>query len=396
MEVLEKIKNVKLSLLCKMQSGGTPSRKENSYWENGKILWAKISDLENSSDGFIFTTEEKITDAGLVSINNRIFSENTLFLAMYGSVGKTAISKVKMSTNQAILGINVIDNSLLDINYLKYWLNSTKKELLDKAVGVALKNISLGIVKDLEIPLPPLSIQKAIAEKLDKADALRKKDKELLAQYDELAQAIFIDMFGDPVRNEKGWDITKVEEVCSKIYGGGTPSKSKPEYYEGDIPWVTPKDMKYDYIVDSRDHINEDAVTSSSTKLIPVDSLLMVIRSGILKHTLPLGINKVEVTINQDMKAFIPNLSKTNSIFLKGFFKAVEAYLLTKVRAVTADNFEFSQIKELNFPLVPLKLQTQFEEKIKNIENQKAIVKQQAQQSEDLFQALLQESFNFN
>ena len=157
---MKNVKHVKLEQLCKMQSGGTPSRKNIDYWDNGDILWAKISDLENSPDGYIYDTEEKITSIGLNSINNRFFPINTLFLAMYGSVGKVAISKKEMSTNQAILGINIIDEKVLDIKYLKFWFYNTKTELLDKAVGVALKNISLGLVKNLEIPLPPLATQR--------------------------------------------------------------------------------------------------------------------------------------------------------------------------------------------------------------------------------------------
>ncbi len=113
-------------------------------------------------------------------------------------------------------------------------------------------------------------------------------------------------MFGDPVSNPIGWEKATLDDVCDKIYGGGTPSKAIPEYYIGDIPWVTPKDMKSEYIGNSLVHINEEAINNSSAKLIPTESVLMVIRSGILKHTLPVAINTRNVTVNQDMKAFIP------------------------------------------------------------------------------------------
>ncbi len=140
--------------------------------------------------------------------------------------------------------------------------------------------------------------------------------------------------------------------------GGGTPSKSKPEFYIGDIPWVTPKDMKTKFIRNSIDHINKLAIENSSAKLIPVDSILMVIRSGILKHTLPVAINKVSVTINQDMKAFLPNDKITNTLFMLYFFKVCSYFLLGKVRAVTADNIEFNQIKNLNYILPPSPFKT--------------------------------------
>lgn len=377
------------------------SYKPENVSETYKEGYVELFRANNISDYGIIFENTQFVESKCVSEKQLLKKNDILIAASSGSkhiVGKA--SKINVDNKNTSFGafckvLRPLNN--INADYLSHYFSSPiyRRTISALSEGANINNIRNENLDNLEIPFPPLTTQKAISEKLDKADALRKKDQELLAQYDELAQAIFIDMFGDPVKNEKGWEITNVENVCSKIYGGGTPSKSKPEYYDGNIPWVTPKDMKYDYIINSRDHINENAVANSSAKIIPIDCLLMVIRSGILKHTLPLGINKVEVTINQDMKAFIPNLSKTNSIFLKGFFKAVESYLLTKVRAVTADNFEFSQIKELNFPLVPLKLQTQFEKKIQNIEAQKALVKQQSQQSEDLFQALLQESFNF-
>jgi type I restriction enzyme S subunit len=83
---------------------------------------------------------------------------------------------------------------------------------------------------EIEIPLPPLATQKRIAEILDAADALRRKDKELLKKYDELAQAIFIDMFGDPVKNEKGWEVEILKKITSKIGSGATPTGGKTAY----------------------------------------------------------------------------------------------------------------------------------------------------------------------
>jgi type I restriction enzyme S subunit len=107
---------VKLSELCNMNSGGTPRRGTLEYY-GGEVPWAKISDIENAIGGEIFTTEEYITHDGLKSIGNKIFPKGTLLLAMYGSVGKTAIAGVDLSTNQAILGIRIKDPTRLNIKY---------------------------------------------------------------------------------------------------------------------------------------------------------------------------------------------------------------------------------------------------------------------------------------
>ena len=386
------VKLQKLGTLCKMQSGGTPSRKNDKFWDKGNVLWAKISDLEGSPDGYIYSTEECITDSGLASINNRVFPENTLFLAMYGSVGKVAISKVPMSTNQAILGINIIDNKVLDLKFLKHWFLSTKEELLNKAVGVALKNISLGLVKDLEIPLPPLDVQKAIAEKVDKADALRRKDQELLAQYDELAQAIFIDMFGDPVQNEKGWEKISLEEIGT-LSSGSTPSREKDDYFSGIIPWVKTTEVKNEYILSTSECISDEALENSSCKLYPKDSIIIAMY-GQGKTRGQVGFLKIDATTNQACCVVQLTTSEYNKVFLFELLKLLYLDLRELGRGGNQPNLNVGILKKYTIINPPTSLQNQFAEKIKNIEVQKALVKRQAEESENLFQALLQESFD--
>lgn len=247
-------------------------------------------------------------------------------------------------------------------------------------------------LKELQIPLPPLEEQKRIADILDKASNLIDLRKQQLEKMDLLIKSKFIDMFGDPVTNPKGWQVQRIEELCEAIFGGGTPSKSHAEYYDGDIPWVTSKDMKSILISDSIDHINDKAVLNSSAKYIPKQSLLMVIRSGILKHTLPLGINTRVVTINQDMKAFIPN-ANINVWFMFYTFKMHEKSLLSNVRAVTADNIEFSIIKNLKIPVPPITIQNQFAEFVEQVEKQKVVMQQSLEKMEMNYKALMQEYF---
>ncbi|WP_295537349.1 restriction endonuclease subunit S [uncultured Thioclava sp.] len=141
-----------------------------------------------------------------------------------------------------------------------------------------------------------------------------------------------------------------------EIKGGGTPSKSKPEFYNGDIPWVTPKDMKVWEIFDAIDKITPEAVTNSSTNLIPENTILLVNRSGILKHTLPVGITRRPVAINQDMKALICS-AQVHPEYLAHLVKAAEPNILKWVRATTADNFPIQNLKELKIPLPPLEEQ---------------------------------------
>ena len=101
-----------------------------------------------------------------------------------------------------------------------------------------------------------------------------------------------------------GWSWSRLISIGTDL-GGGTPSKSNPEFWNGDIPWVSPKDMKLDYIFDAIDNISENAIANSAVKIIPENSLLIVVRGMILAHSFPVAVNRVPVTINQDMKALV-------------------------------------------------------------------------------------------
>lgn len=225
-------------------------------------------------------------------------------------------------------------------------------------------------LKETKIPYPDKPTQAEIVRKLDLVTAILNHRHRELANLDELVKARFVEVFGDPIGNTKGWRKSSLSDVCKKIYGGGTPSKSHSEYYEGTIPWVSPKDMKSNVIADSIDHITEEAISNSTTNLVPEGAVLMVIRSGILKHSLPVAINAVAVTINQDMKAFIPGECITAS-FLRSYFKAIESDVLSGVRGVTADNIDFKNFQRRRIIIPPLDLQNDFEEFCRQVDKSK-------------------------
>ncbi|MFV0197264.1 restriction endonuclease subunit S [Empedobacter falsenii] len=392
---------VKLGKLCKIQSGGTPSRREKSYWENGIYPWAKISDLEIANDGYIYDTEEYISEEGLKAIRNRFFEEGTLLLAMYGSVGKTAITKIPLTTNQAILGLNILDKSELDLSYLRYWLYSEKSRLIDKAVGVALKNISLGIVKELEIPLPPLEEQKAIAARLDKADQIRQLNQQIINHYDELIQALFIDMFGDPVKNEKGWEKKKLKDILYYIDSGWSPvCENIPRNNINE--WAV---LKLGSISNGKYNFKENKLFKSE---IDESKLKNEVKNGDLlfvrKNTLHLVGRTVYVN-KTEPKLIIPdtifNLKYNNSLINPMFLNLhINSYKFLKIiqsnasgTAGSMPNISKSKLLDIKINYPPLDLQNQFAERVQKIEAQKELAVQALQQSEDLFNSLLQQAF---
>ena len=121
------------------------------------------------------------------------------------------------------------------------------KEIEQRTAFVTVKHLSAKELNKLELDVPELTKQDKIADTLSRLERVIEARKEELEELDELIKARFVEMFGDSVSNEKGWKVDTVESLCKEIYGGGTPSKAHPEYYEdGDIPWVSSKDMKTD------------------------------------------------------------------------------------------------------------------------------------------------------
>ena len=122
------------------------------------------------------------------------------------------------------------------------------------------------------------------------------------------------------------WPRKRIKYLC-RFAGGGTPDKGNPEYWNGGIPWVSPKDMKSATVDDTEDHITTDGLESSATKLVASGAVLLVMRSGILRHSIPVAINRVSVALNQDMRALIP-LPQVEARFLARLLEGHQQQLL--------------------------------------------------------------------
>ncbi|EAI3516982.1 restriction endonuclease subunit S [Campylobacter coli] len=153
----------KLGDIAEISSGGTPSRSKKEYWDNGTIPWVKIKDIKEK---FISTTEEFITEDGLKNSSAKLFKKGTLLYSIFATLGEVAILDIDATTNQAIAGINIKENNINSL-YLMYFLRSIKDEISNKGRGVAQNNLNLSILKQIQIPLPPLKEQEQIASHLD-------------------------------------------------------------------------------------------------------------------------------------------------------------------------------------------------------------------------------------
>jgi type I restriction enzyme S subunit len=175
--------------------------------------------------------------------------------------------------------------------------------------------------------------------------------------------------------------ISRKFKHCAKFFSGGTPSKGNEGYWRGDIPWVSPKDMKTDRIYDAEDHITEEAVNSSATSIIDVGSLLLVVRSGILRRTIPIALVQRRVAFNQDIKAILPNRKLILPEYLHATIIGCEKRLLeiwSKVGA-TVESLEYEYFANSYLPLPPIEEQQAILDHIqeKSVEIDQAITRAQ-------------------
>jgi type I restriction enzyme S subunit len=348
-------------------SGGTPSRTVEKYW-NGNIPWIKSGQLK---DGYITDCDEFITEDGMKNSSASLVLPGTLLLALYGATaGKLAFTSIEATTNQAVCAISTNDK-LVNNKYLFYFLLSRRAQILNDAAGGAQPNISQGYVKNIKVPLPPLHIQEQIADTLDKADALRRKDQELLQKYDQLAQAIFYDMFGDPETNEKGWEKVLFGSLINSIrYGTGSP----PKYSDEGIPFIRATNIKEGRIVDKGMVYLNEKEASKISKCYINEGDLIIVRSGVNtgdcgiipnKHHGSLAGYDLIIEINKPLGVFYHFL--INSIWGQKMIKPLS-------RRAAQPHLNAEQVKNLEFILPDNKALERFSDVLNKIEIKRDIV----------------------
>jgi type I restriction enzyme S subunit len=277
---------------------------------------------------------------------------------------------------------------MINTRYLFHFLDTYLEKLREQSIGGVIKYIKLENLTDAQIPLPPLATQKRIAEILDAADALRRKDQELLKKYDELAQAIFIDMFGDPVKNEMGWDVKKIGSI-TKVGSGSTPSRQINSYFMGSIPWVKTTEVNGGIITSTEEMISDDALKNSSCKLYPQNSVIIAMY-GQGKTRGQVALLGIQATTNQACGVILP-CSELNPKFLFNYLKLSYSELRNLGRGGNQENLNKGMIEDYIVMIPPIELQLEFNCIIDSLLNQKTNLK--VVKSESLFNSLIQKAF---
>jgi type I restriction enzyme, S subunit len=380
----------KLKDICDMQSGGTPKRGVQEYYD-GSIPWATITDFGNAINGEILLTKEYITSSGLKSINSRFFKKGTLLLAMYGSVGKTAIAGIELSTNQAILGINTKNEDLVSNNYLKYWFDYNKDFLYSQGKGATLHNISLTVVKRQEIELPDIQTQNKIVAILDKANSLITKREESIQMLDELLRATFLDMFGDPISNSKNWNIELLGEIAKLERGRFSPRpRNDPSYFGGEYPFIQTGDISRsgNRLSNYTQTLNDKGIKVS--KKFKKGIIVIAIVGATIGAT---AILQIDVYATDSIIGITVQKSDSNAYFLEFVLQFWKPILLANAPEAARPNINLQILNKLGIIIPSFALQNQFARIVEKTESLKSQYQQSLQELENLFGVLSQKAF---
>ncbi|ODS89266.1 MAG: hypothetical protein ABS44_05165 [Chryseobacterium sp. SCN 40-13] len=388
------MEKVKISDCCTITNGF--AFKSDKYVQNNG---ARVIRITNVQKGKIVDNDPKLYPFELLKdLNTYKIFEGDILMSLTGNVGRVGKFPQEMIPayiNQRICRIMPKDERL-DINYLFQFLNNDifEREAIHNSSGAAQLNLSTRWLNNYEIPLPTLSTQKTIAAKLDKAQEIIAYNQQLLEKYDQLTQALFIDMFGDPVKNEKGWEKDVLGNHCVKIQIGPFGSQLHlSDYVNEGIPLINPTNIKKGFInYESSVKITREKFESLPNYHLKTNDIIMS-RRGDLSN---IGIVDKEGTFCGTGSLYLRLKKSLQPIFcyyLLGQKSTINS-LYEKAQGITMPNLNKQIIFNLEVSIPDENLQNQFAERIEKIEVQKQMSQDSLAKSEELFQSLLKESFS--
>ena len=372
----------RLDELFDLQMGKTPSRNNPEYWNSEDHKWISISDLSKCGK-YILDTKEYISDKAVQESGISCIPANTVIMSFKLSIGKTAITKEPIYSNEAIMSFR--DKHFVELlpDYIFYmftgkdWEAGTNKAVMGKTLNKA-------TLSSIKVSIHPISEQRKIVAVLDKANSIIEDRQRELTRLDELIKARFVEMFGDPVLNPKGFPVYRMDEVV-EFQGGSQPNKKYFEYEP------TPYNIR---LIQIRDYKTDNYITyipKAMAKRFCTADDIMIGRYGPPIFQVLQGI---EGSFNVALMKATPKMGRKE--FVRYFLKqdCLLHYLegMSK-RTAGQDGIQMDKLKSYPFPMPPLELQEQFESFVAQVDKSKVAVQAALDKAQLLFDSLMQEYF---
>lgn len=374
-----------------LQMGKTPSRDNTDYW-GGNNAWVSIADLKGK---YIDTTKEKITDIAVSQSGIHKVPQGTTIMSFKLTIGKAAITKCDLFTNEAIMAFEPKEKNIIATDYIYYYLKGCKWTGTNKAVKG--QTLNKQTISKNVFAYPPLADQSRIVAELDLLQSIIDKQKAQLKEYDTLAQSIFYDMFGDPVDNEKGWEMKKLGQITTKIGSGATPKGGDASYISEGISLIRSLNVyNGEFRYKDLAHINEDQANLLSGVTINNNDVLLNITGASVARCCIVPNNIIPARVNQHV-AIIRVTNGVLPVFIcyQLISKEYQTKLLADSRAngATREALTKQYIENARVILPPLPLQQKFAEKIEAIEQQKTRISQSIAEAQKLFDYTMDKYF---
>ena len=385
----------KLIDIFDLQMGKTPSRNNSDYWNTEDYKWISIADLSKTGK-YISDTKEYLSEVAVEESGIKVIPANTVVMSFKLSIGKTAITAEDMYSNEAIMAFH--DKHVVDIlpEYIFYmfkyrnWDEGSNKAVMGKTLNKA-------TLSEVEIEVCSIDEQREIVRVLDKMmDILSGRENEL-ALLDGLIRARFIELFGDPVQNSKGWDTDTCKNLTSKIGSGATPKGGRESYGTEGISLIRSMNV-YNNRFEYKDlaYITEEQADKLANVTIEEKDVLLNITGAsvarccvVPKGLIPARVNQ-HVAIVRCKDRLLPEF--LCNMFTENSYQRLLWSIATSGGA-TREAITKQQIEELVLIVPPIELQQQFVKVCKQVDKSKVAVQKALDETQLLFDSLMQEYF---
>lgn len=379
----------RLGDICEIVTGATPKTNIKEFWD-GDINW--ITPAELTEDTYIINESlRKITTEGVEKTGLKSFPKGTVILSSRAPIGKVAIAGCEMYCNQGFK--NLVCSKQINNRFLYWYLKGHKEYLNSLGRGATFKEISKAIVENIEICLPTLEKQEKYADILEQCNGIIQIKKGQLRKLDTLVKSRFAEMFGDPIRNPKGWKVVTIGDIVTEVRYG----TSKPAVEGGKYPYLRMNNLTADghldlndlkYIDISDDEVEKCVVRKGDVLFNRTNSIDLVGKTAVfdLQDDMVIAGYIIRVRLNEKI------LPEVLSQYMN--LEALKDILRSMAKgAVNQANINAQELQSIRVYVPDIELQKQFVEMKDQVDKLKSKIQKSLEETQLLFDSLMQKYF---